>query len=64
MKIGDLKDIAYSSHGDIQMAVVYDYNKQKDIALGSVEYVMKEFGDLNLTRLQAYEHRLVFEVRL
>lgn len=64
MKIGDLKGIAYSSHGDIQMAVVYDYNKQKDIALGAVEYIMKEFGNLECTRLQAYEHRLIFEVRL
>ena len=64
MKIGDLKSVAYSSHGDIQWAVVYDYNSQKDLMYGSVECAIKEYGECELTRLQAHRDLLVLEVRL
>ena len=63
MKIKDLKSVAYSNHGNIQWAVVYDYNSQKDLMHGSVECVIKEYGDLELTRIQACEDLLVLEVR-
>lgn len=64
MKIKDLKGIAYSSYGSMQMAVLYDYSTQKDVALGTVDYIIKEFGDLELIRLQAQEHRLVLGVKM
>lgn len=64
MQIKDLKGIAYSSHGDLQMAVLYDYNTQKDVSAGTVEHIISNYGELELTRLQAYEHSLIFEVRL
>ena len=64
MKIRDLKSVAYSSHGDIQWAVVYDYNSQQDLMHGSVECAIKEYGECELTRLQAHNDLLVLEVRL
>lgn len=64
MKIKDLKSVAYSSHGLIQWAVVYDYNSQKDVLEGNVEYVIEVYGECGLTRLQADQNYLVFEVRL
>lgn len=64
MKIRDLKSVAYSSHGDIQWAVVYDYNSQSDLMCGSVECAIKEYGECELTRLQAHDDLLVLEVRL
>ena len=64
MKIRDLKPVAYSSHGDIQWAVVYDYNSQRNLIHGSVECVIKEYGECELTRLQAQQDLLVLEVKL
>lgn len=64
MKIKDLAGIAYSTHGDLQMAVLYNYNTQKDVATGTVEHIISNYGELELTRLQAYEHSLIFEVRV
>lgn len=65
MKIKDLKDLAYSSHGDLQMAVLYDYNSQRDIVSGcTIEHIVKNYGDLELTRIQAYQNDLILEVRL
>ena len=64
MKIKDLKSVAYSSHGLIQMAIVYDYNIQHDIFCGSIEGAIKQYGECELTRLQADQGYLVLEVRL
>lgn len=64
MKIKDLKGIAYSSPGSMQVAVLYNYSTQKAVALGSIEYIIKEFGDLELIRLQAQDHGLVLEVKM
>ena len=64
MLIKDLKSVAYSTHGDIQMAVLYDYNAQRVVASGSIDYIIKEYGSLTLHRLQAYKDDLVLEVRM
>ena len=64
MKIKDLKGIAYSSHGCVQMAVLYNYNTQKDLDSGSVDYIIKNYGELELTRIQAYNDQLILEVRV
>ena len=64
MKIKDLKSIAYSSHGLVQFAVVYDYNSQQDVLQGTIENAISEYGECELTRLQADQDCLVLEVRL
>lgn len=63
MQIKDLKSIAYSSHGCVQMAVLYNYNTQKDLDSGSIDYIIKNYGDLELTRIQACNDQLILEVR-
>ena len=65
MKIKDLKGIAYSVHGLLQWAVLYDYTSQTDIVSGcTVDHIIKEYGELELTRIQAVNDELVLEVRL
>lgn len=65
MKIGDLKDIAYSNHGCVQFAVLYDYNSQKDVENGcTVDYLIREYSELELYRIQAVDDLLVLEVRV
>lgn len=64
MKIKDLKSVAYSNHGLLQMAIVYDYNSQTDIFNGTIEGAIKNYGECELTRLQADQGALVLEVRL
>lgn len=64
MKIKDLKDVAYSVHGYTQMAVLYNQSTQMDVATGSVDYIIKEYGEWELTRLQAHNGLLILEVRL
>ena len=64
LKIKDLKAVCYSSHGRVQMVIVWDCVSRKDVALGAIEYVIKEFGELEIIRLLADENRLILEVRL
>ena len=65
MKIKDLKGIAYSSHGCMQFAVLYNYNSQVDIENGcTVDYLIQEYGELELHRIQAVDDMLVLEVRV
>lgn len=65
MKIKDLKNIAYSTHGCTQFAVLYDYNTMTDIESGcTVDYIIKNYGHLKLYRIQAIRNMLVLEVRL
>lgn len=64
MLIKDLKDLCYSCHSSIQMCILYDYNSNTDVDKGSVEYIIKHYSDLELTRIQSYNDNLIFEVRL
>ena len=64
MKIKDLKGICYSSHGLVQMAVVWNYNTQQDIVEGSIEHIIAECGDLEIIRLMAHHGLIVLEVKV
>lgn len=65
MKIKDLKGIAYSNHGCVQSAVLYDYNSQNGIENGcTVDYLIENYGELELHRIQAVDDLLVLEVRV
>ena len=64
MKIKELKGIAYSSHGDPQMSELYDYTSQTVVARDcTIDYIVEHYGDLKLTRIQAYKDILILEVR-
>ena len=57
MKLKDLKDVLWSTTGQIQWCVVYDWEADKDIAPRcSVEYAIKHYGDITVRRIMsAYE---------
>lgn len=62
MKIKDLRGIAYSTHGDVQWAVLYSQTRQCDEQHATVDYIIKEYGELDLVRLRACGSYLVLEV--
>jgi hypothetical protein len=51
MKLRELAPVLRSSRGDIQFAIVYDVDANRDLATGSVEYAVKEYGDWYLDRI-------------
>lgn len=59
MKINDLSSVLRSSRGDIQFAVLWSMSECKDIAKGSVGYIVKEYGERTVTRISAYENDIV-----
>lgn len=63
MKLKKLKSILFSTTGDIQFAVVYDYEEQIDLENGcSIEYAIANYGEQTVRRIQAYEGELVIEI--
>lgn len=62
MKIKYLKNYCFSTHGDLQMAVLYDYTSQKVVDTGTVDGIIERHGELELTRIQACNNDLVLEV--
>ena len=64
MRIKYLKNYCFSTHGDLQMAVLYDYNSQKVIDTGTVDGIIERNGEFELTRIQAHDDELILEVRL
>lgn len=53
MKLKELKSILHSNTGQIQMAIVYDIENNKDLASGSIEYAMKEYGEMEVKRISS-----------
>lgn len=53
MKLKELKSILHSNTGQIQMAIVYDIDNNKDLASGSIEYAMKEYGEMEVNRISS-----------
>lgn len=62
MKLNEMRQILYSPRGDIQMAVIYECETNTDLDAGSVDYIVKVYGDYEVTRIQAYNNELVFYV--
>ena len=61
MKIKSLKKVIHSSTGSMQFSIVYDSQKKADVESGcSVEYVIKNYGEKELKRLEAFENQLIF----
>ena len=52
MKLKDLSSILYSKTGNIQFAIVYDYENHIDLEHGcSVEYAITHYGDYKVRRI-------------
>ena len=63
MKVADLKDVLKSERGSIQLAVVYDCSKSRDVENGcSVDYAVEAYGDRDLFRIEAEGDKIVLLV--
>lgn len=63
MRLSELSGILRSTRGDIQLAVVYDGEKNYDLEDGcSVEYAIKHYGDKELKQLQAFEDQIIITI--
>ena len=55
MKLKDLELCLYSPTGEIQRAIVYDYNKNEDLEQGcSVEYAISRYGEYEVKRISSH----------
>ena len=57
MKLKELNSILCSNAGSIQMALIYDLDNNKDLARGTIEYAIKEYGDKEVVRILSYFDR-------
>lgn len=63
MQIKELKSVLYSQTGNIQQAIVYDLAKNKDLENGcSIDYAVKEYGDIELKHIQADKNMIVLVI--
>ena len=58
MKLRELKPVLRSETGNLQLCIVYDWNKSTDIAHGrSVEYAINNYGESEVRRIYScYEN--------
>ncbi len=57
MKLKELNSILCSNASNIQMALVYDLDNNKDLARGTIEYAIKGYGDKEVVRISSYFDR-------
>jgi hypothetical protein len=63
MKLKDLKPVLYSLCGDVQFAIVYDWEENRDLENGcSVEYAIDKYGDRPVRRIGAEGGQLVISI--
>ena len=63
MKLKDLEKVLYSTRGNVQFAIVYDQQKNTDLVAGcSIDYAVKEYGDRELKRIEAFENQLLLTI--
>lgn len=63
MKIKDLKGIIRSGHGDIQSTIIWSIRERKDIINGcSIEYAIKNYGELEMENVRAFDDNIVISV--
>ena len=51
MKLKELKDVLRSTTGNIQMAVLWDCEKVEDVSTGSIDYIVKNYGESTVYRI-------------
>ena len=62
MKLKDLKSVLRSPRGGVQFAILYDSNTCTDIAEASVDYIVENFPEKEVIRIEAFEHQLIITV--
>lgn len=58
MKLKELKEVLYSRTGEIQQAIIYNLNENKDVEYGcSIEFAMVNYGEYEVKRINScYEN--------
>ena len=52
MKLKELKSILCSRER-IQTSIIYDCKKNKDVDKGFIEYIMQEYGEMEVNRISS-----------
>lgn len=63
MKLKELSSVLYSTHGNIQFAIVYDITNHVEIMKGcSIDYAVKNFEDKKVRHITADGNYLVITI--
>lgn len=62
MKLNDLKTILYSSRDNLQFAILYDIKTNEDIEKGAIDYIVANYGEKEVIRIEAIKNNLVITV--
>jgi hypothetical protein len=62
MKLNELKSILYSNRGYTQFAILYDSETNADIATGTIDRIVADYGEKAVIRIEAFENQLIITV--
>lgn len=62
MKLNELKSVLRSNRGSIQFAILYDSKKNVDIENGTIDYIVENYGEKEVQRIEAFESQLLITV--
>lgn len=62
MKLKELKSVLYSNRGYIQHAILYDSKTNMDIATGTIDKIVKDYGEKEINRIEAFENQLLITI--
>lgn len=59
MKLKELRSVLHSTRGGIQMAILYNRAQDKDIVIGSVEYIVENYPEAEVDQLSASQDYII-----
>ena len=63
MRLSELKNVLYSTRGDVTSCIVWDQLKREELERGcSAEYAIEHYGDCEIRRICADNNYIVLEV--
>lgn len=62
MKLNELKGILKSNRGCTQFAILYDSRTNADIATGTIDNIVANYGEKEVVRIEAFENQLIITV--
>lgn len=62
MKLSKMKSVLRSGRGALQFAILYDLNTCSDIAEASIDYIVENYGERKVTKIEAFENKLIISV--
>lgn len=62
MKLNELKSILYSNRGNTQFAILFDSKTNADIANGTIDNIVANYGEKEVIRIEAFENQLIITI--